>query len=744
MESAPPGYNPNASMLSGGTNAPIMPVQGGGSMMAPVPGYNATVSLLQGGTDAQITAVRGGAVTFKENDNIRTFIKGSESTVEDIGKAVTYFSLEKYKLESETSGKPALESSNERLKRYTNYHNKVALSLKKLVYVEDGTKSSESGRPTYEKCRAVGHTFFETIGINVIILENISFISLIPSLDGNLNRFLAFKEKMLNAEGELPSTKHLVIFTGQFFPTTPAEDSLLLYDELLKLKEKNPGRVFALNDHSLSFIQNSCYILEKFYKNKISAKGKELPLFLEPDIIVLPQLKILFRNSPLPTSKNGAVSLSKAISSRETFEKRVKSILKGSVKPKEKVRTYPNVFILEQGGPEDTVPDYYQFVHMRTSEQSKFPTARYITIKCPDGEDCQGFETGFPLERLASPASLINPALYLLYNNVKNLPYFYKAEKKEEKAKEKETIAIENEKEEEKEEKKVEEVEEVEEIEEIPLPTLPIMKVEPEEEFEFEEIEEESAFIPDPDAVNPKDIIVFAIDLNKYKIRVPSKDVIQNWEKLKFTEDETVFMRKLHLSPEILEAAFKEGKWQKELAKFLENIAYSKCFKDTQLLLATECEFSRLFLKKVYYELYRQSLNKLYKRWSMGISLKTAIGPAENGISKILDEILKRQKALALFDIVSDSKKMNILEEIKEREKKLNVPTTADEKDTKLLGMLESILEKERKISVQDKQEKEAILNTILQRLRDMDLPQVEGGAEVTAPKNKTRKNRKH
>ncbi len=60
MASQPPaGYNPEASLLQGGT-ATIHPVQGGGGMEAGAApaGYNPGVSLLNTGNNAPILAVR--------------------------------------------------------------------------------------------------------------------------------------------------------------------------------------------------------------------------------------------------------------------------------------------------------------------------------------------------------------------------------------------------------------------------------------------------------------------------------------------------------------------------------------------------------------------------------------------------------------------------------------------------------------------------------------------------------------
>jgi hypothetical protein len=56
----PPGYNPAVSMLQGGQDRPILPVQGGGGGMDVPPGYNYTASLLKGGIDQPIVGIQGG------------------------------------------------------------------------------------------------------------------------------------------------------------------------------------------------------------------------------------------------------------------------------------------------------------------------------------------------------------------------------------------------------------------------------------------------------------------------------------------------------------------------------------------------------------------------------------------------------------------------------------------------------------------------------------------------------------
>ena len=61
-DQAPPNFNPSVSLLNGGENARIMPVQGGG--------FNPDVTLLSGGEGAIIQAVRGGANGNNENGGV--------------------------------------------------------------------------------------------------------------------------------------------------------------------------------------------------------------------------------------------------------------------------------------------------------------------------------------------------------------------------------------------------------------------------------------------------------------------------------------------------------------------------------------------------------------------------------------------------------------------------------------------------------------------------------------------------
>jgi len=98
-DSAPPNYNPNDSMLSGGSDMPIMKVMGGGGLggaegggegTAPN-GYNETQSLLSGGIDTPIIKVEGGAIGDIENVGLNNDLLQQKEAQENSRKAMTEY-----------------------------------------------------------------------------------------------------------------------------------------------------------------------------------------------------------------------------------------------------------------------------------------------------------------------------------------------------------------------------------------------------------------------------------------------------------------------------------------------------------------------------------------------------------------------------------------------------------------------------------------------------------------------------
>ena len=105
-----------------------------------------------------------------------------------------------------------------------------------------------------------------------------------------------------------------------------------------------------------------------------------------------------------------------------------------------------------------------------------------------------------------------------------------------------------------------------------------------------------------------------------FQIRLPAQNtpVKTDWVNEIYTNDEAEFLNSMNLSPAILEMVFpvRETKkhvvhtWQNEVADFLGNLAFSKCFTKGGLNLMTrmECMKSREFINKVYFYFVENSL----------------------------------------------------------------------------------------------------------------------------------------
>lgn len=127
MESPPPNYNPNESMLNGGTDVPIMKVMGGGGGDNNLNGYNETQSLLNGGLDAVIEKIEGGGSgldsleivdNYKEVENKSTDRKDYDNLVKLIQKSKSITSII-------TRLKTAIETKSKYIFHYVNRDNNL-------------------------------------------------------------------------------------------------------------------------------------------------------------------------------------------------------------------------------------------------------------------------------------------------------------------------------------------------------------------------------------------------------------------------------------------------------------------------------------------------------------------------------------------------------------------------------------------------------------------------------------------
>ena len=127
-----------------------------------------------------------------------------------------------------------------------------------------------------------------------------------------------------------------------------------------------------------------------------------------------------------------------------------------------------------------------------------------------------------------------------------------------------------------------------------------------EEEEEEEKENEES--LPGSSDEAQKDIKI-SVDGLFFEIRPYNEVTYNDWENAEYSEGEKNFKDALELTDELLKQTFGEG-WKGEFAKFLKNIGYSSCFKDSVLLTKAECEDTRIFTQKVHLKLYENLLKK--------------------------------------------------------------------------------------------------------------------------------------
>ena len=322
MASQPPaGYNPEVSLLQGGTGS-ITPVQGGGGVIAEMyagnpalQNYNINNSLLNNPSSAVIVAVKGGAEDTMYKDYIleRYEPSGSVSQPAELGSIAKQNIIKEYQRLST----PGLNE----LKRF---------DVDPVLY-----KGSigDSTTPSYRKCpiskKGIQVSFYQNIRRRIVIIDQEDIhIWIIPNLEGNYSQFVRYIQRVPKMKDQpLKFEKnHIVICTGNFFANWQGQvdksvvqekkkQNIQLYFEFLRYKNQNIENLYAVNATNTidnNFIVASCDILattyntDYLYKNDIS-----IPTFLEPDILIFKKQHIVFKNIELPVqhiNKNVKIS----------------------------------------------------------------------------------------------------------------------------------------------------------------------------------------------------------------------------------------------------------------------------------------------------------------------------------------------------------------------------------------------------------------------------------------------------
>lgn len=268
MSAPPPGYNPDVSALSGGTDAPIMRVMGGGGLE--------DVSMLEGGETALIMKMEGGEVRFADKPEIREIevlpeIEKEElrsrmkkiqqdalaSTVDKRPEVITPenareqgiknslaikpFQVEVYKaahlspddrteLDAFADSFKVTQKKDEYTALKANFKAKAEIKWRRL----DLQQKEQAGNPEAHKLVEIIPATFETIII-------------IPPVKGDIKEFLHFldylyeNELITNAEKLKPNTA--LIFLG---PTFMGNQEIMFI--FLRLFKQNPEAIFGFQE----------------------------------------------------------------------------------------------------------------------------------------------------------------------------------------------------------------------------------------------------------------------------------------------------------------------------------------------------------------------------------------------------------------------------------------------------------------------------------------------------------------
>jgi len=598
MASPGPGYNPQESLLSGGT-APIVAVQGGGGLSQPPPGYNENQSLLQGGT-ATIEATRGGAVTFDKEVKVRQ--EGEKNTTTALKGSLQKYRIDQYRVPEGISTQSKERYERKLYKRYVELNG----TTEELINLETGQSSKNTSRPLFDVCKVKAPpVLFQTMPRKIYVIDKSDVkLWVVPPLNGKLTQLAGILKVIgVGTDSKLKPNEYLIFQAPFFAAGTPRDhaDYLLLFSIFLELKNANDGRVFIMNHLSDRTVKYGCAIAKSLHSDP---NKKRLPVFFEPDVLVFLKQKILFRSDALPITKEGW---------------KVSSVLE-----KMKNTSYPKSLLLRPDTSKGTekINGFFEFVG-GAAEETSLPGGPAATKGCP-GYECPEFikSVKFDSRALVSPQALRDASLYLVWSTDSRLPYLKKKVAGQEEKKEEEEV-----------EEEEEEEEEVKEAE----AEMPIKKPRTETlEEEDEPIKESEDCIEGTST--DKDTPTVSFNLTGVKLEVREATAKAEWKQGIFTPSEAKLLCLLHLSPSLLQELFKDEKWN-EVSDFLASMSESRCYEDSTLLLQRECDKARKFLRTVYMDRFVTLLDIYTGKTMVKASQKT---------SEALSELINRFRDVSL------------------------------------------------------------------------------------------------
>lgn len=642
MSSPPPGYNPDASQLHGGTDAPIAKVMGGGGG-AP-DGYNESQSLLQGGTDVPIVKMTGGAGTTKEAAAVA-------AEAEAVKAEAAAVAAEKERVaahQATTNANSALPS----------YNNLVALEQAATLKAENAKAAAATARAA-ATAKAAAVASAQKAKIKGIAKE---------AADKARVRF-APNAKKENGKGSLEQHKTVVttIQAEVYEPSFSQEDTAEIREFIRSFSLKNPGIMERYLELMRSFRERAT---KKWftYSSRLNPQTPPFPTVAAPtlpvhklvdvlplttaNIIIIPPIKgdyekflrsveFLYANSVINENdivdENAVIVFMSPLFGKDADAQR---LLYSFLSLQEK--NIASVFAL-QGDDADSRevgPQFYERIVNTDTIFLNYLNPSYLLLPRKVGgydgilfTSDVGVDPKFPKikNKTYTPVSelLKTKSAFSFNANVqsdetfKNYLTFASGNGSTDLPATKADIEICGNL------KTVFDMKDMNPFQISDVDDIYVLRLEndrrpllcanlmyTDEKFESGEL--------DP-AFHIATTIEVYVDGQKWTFRDPRQSeytpvldkiakgpdaitsrnlVMQNWERGIYSASEAGFLNHVNLSPRILSETFGSDVWKKMVAKFLNNLVTSNCFEDTDILSRGQCEDTRIFLNEVFNRLF--------------------------------------------------------------------------------------------------------------------------------------------
>lgn len=293
MSTPPPGFNPSESLLSGGTDQPIVPVMGGGSKLKPKPKPARVRSKSRSSRSRSRSKSRerhaGGANPFKLVEPAKASDKGTNFDLVSLTFSVmgvhTHPSLEDADIEN-TEIK-ITEYAQKQQTMWRRIPRTGVSTTSPQMITADAINCSSMKQPARDKSY-LGYGGFDRLCY--IAPSEITDVILLPPVKGNIETFTGCRNLFREKKGGLNTPNTLIVFTPPLYkyygePGFLAADNITIFNHFIALKKEcDRATMLALTEHTYGSTYLNCNNLNTVRNNHTVAK-------LEPTYILIPSIK---------------------------------------------------------------------------------------------------------------------------------------------------------------------------------------------------------------------------------------------------------------------------------------------------------------------------------------------------------------------------------------------------------------------------------------------------------------------